>query len=224
MTSGSKTSTLLFALSLILASGSLPASASAPAEPSAEQTAALIAALGRQPPARTAFAEARFMHVLERPLLVTGELAWLGGDRLERTVGGAHPETVTIADGKVTQQREGKRPRSFSLKRAPQLQGLADSFVALLSGNPAQLQQLFAIQRDGDAAGAWSLTLTPHDPKLAASVASIRIDGRGHEPRCMQMREADGDLAIDLLGAALAARMPATPTPEALIALCQAAP
>jgi hypothetical protein len=38
------------------------------------------------------------------------------------------------------------------------------------------------------------------------------------------MREADGDLAIDLLGTSLAARMPAAPTPEALIALCQAAP
>jgi hypothetical protein len=209
---------LLLALGLSLA---LPISASASAP---DDTAALIGAIGRHPPARTAFAEARFMHVLERPLLVSGELAWLGGDKLQRKIDGAHPETVTIAGGEVTQQREGKRPRSFSLKRAPQLQGLADSFVALLSGNAAQLQQVFAIQRDGSSTGAWSLTLTPHDPKLAATVASIRIDGHGNEPRCMQMREADGDLAIDLLGASLAARMPATPTPEALIALCQAAP
>lgn len=182
----------------------------------------MIGSLGRQPPARTAFAEARFLHVLDRPLLVSGELAWLGGDKLERRVDGPHPETVTIAGGEATQQRAGKRPRRFSLERAPQLQGLADSFVALLSGNAAQLEQLFAIQRDGDAAGQWALMLTPRDPKIASSMASIRIDGHGNEPRCMQLREADGDVAIDLLGAALAARMPAKPTREALAALCQA--
>lgn len=239
MTSGSKTCVHPLALSLVLSSliltspilaspnqGSAPisASASARAETAPAQTGALIAAIGRQPPARTTFAEARFMHVLDRPLVVTGELAWLGGDKLERKVDGAHPETVTITGGEVIQQREGKKPRSFSLKRAPQLQGLADSFVALLGGDAAQLQQVFAIQREGDAPGAWSLTLTPHDPKIAATVASIRIDGHGDEPRCMTMREADGDVAIDLLGAALAARMPAMPTPEALTALCQAAP
>ena len=213
----------MFAASLSLGLPIL-ANASAPDETGPDQTDALIAAIGRQPPARTAFAEARFMHVLDRPLLVSGELAWLGGDTLERKVDGAHPETVTIAGGEVTQQREGRQPRHFSLKRAPQLQGLADSFVALLGGNAAQLQQVFAIQREGDAAGSWSLTLTPHDPKIATTVASIRIDGHGNEPRCMTMREADGDLAIDLLGAALAARMPAVPTPEALTALCRAAP
>jgi hypothetical protein len=38
----------------------------------------------------------------------------------------------------------------------------------------------------------------------------------------MRMQEADGDLAIDLLGP-LAAKMPAQPTRDALQALCQSA-
>ena len=161
--------------------------------------------------------------MLQQPLVVSGELSWLGGDQLQRRVDRPHPETATIADGEVTQQREGKSPRHFSLKRAPQLQVLLDSFVALLSGNPARLQQAFEIRHEGDAAGAWTLTLIPRDAKVAKTVASIRIDGYANESRCMHMQEADGDLAIDLLGP-LAKKMPAQPTREALQALCQSVP
>ena len=163
------------------------------------------------------------MQVLERPLVVSGELAWLGGDRLERRVERPRVETSTIAHGEVTLQRDGRSARSFSLKRAPQLQVLADSFVALLGGDAAKLGQAFTVARIGAPAGAWSLSLTPRDARVAGTVARIRIDGHGNEPHCMEMQEADGDVAFDLLGP-LAAKMPEAPTREALTALCQTAP
>jgi hypothetical protein len=191
--------------------------------PAASSAPALIAALGQPAPAHTAFAEARFLQVLDRPLVVSGELSWLGGDRLQRRVDHPQQETSTIADGEVTQQRAGKSPRHFSLKRAPQLQVLLDSFVALLSGDAARLQQAFEIRQGGDAGGAWTLTLVPRDARVVKTVTSIRIDGYAKESRCMHMQEADGDLAVDLLGP-LAAQMPAEPTREALQALCQSAP
>jgi hypothetical protein len=197
------------------------ASASEPAAAASTQT--LIAGLGQPAPAHTAFAEARFLQVLERPLVVSGELAWLGGDTLQRRVDHPQQETATIADGEVTQQRAGKSPRHFSLKRAPQLQVLLDSFVALLSGDAARLQQAFEIRHAGDPAGAWTLTLMPRDARVAKTVASITIDGYATQSRCMHMQESDGDLAVDLLGP-LAAQMPAEPTREALQALCQRAP
>ena len=208
-------------LSLLLplwanASASEPATASSSAH-------ALIATLGQPAPAHTAFAEARFLQVLDRPLVVSGELSWLGGDQLQRRVDKPQQETATIANGEVTQQRTGKSPRHFSLKRAPQLQVLLDSFVALLSGDAARLQQSFTISQSGDASGKWALTLVPRDAKVAKTVASITVDGYAKESRCMHMQEADGDLAIDLLGS-LATKMPAQPTREALQALCQGAP
>jgi hypothetical protein len=225
MISGSKICVLLLGMSPLWWGGAsaseTPAAASVPATASSSAQA-LIAALGQPAPARTAFAEARFMRVLDRPLVVSGELAWLGGDRLQRRVDHPQQETATIADGEVTQQRAGKSPRHFSLARAPQLQLLLDSFVALLSGDAGRLQQAFEISQAGDAATAWTLTLAPRDAKLAKTVASIAIDGVGRQSRCMRMQEADGDLAIDLLGA-LASKMPAQPTREALQALCQGA-
>ncbi|MGP1665104.1 MAG: LolA-related protein [Rhodanobacter sp.] len=199
---------------------STPASEPAPASSSAH---ALITTLGQPAPARTAFAEARFLQVLQKPLVVSGELSWLGGDQLERRIDQPKRETSTIADGKVTQQRDGKSARHFSLKRAPQLQVLLDSFVALLSGDAARLQQSFEITQSGSADGQWTLTLVPRDTRVAKTVASIRIDGAGNQSHCMHMQEADGDLAVDLLGP-LATKMPAEPTREALQALCQGTP
>ncbi|THD09204.1 hypothetical protein B1991_03040 [Rhodanobacter lindaniclasticus] len=183
----------------------------------------MIAALRQPAPAHTAFAEARFLKMLDRPLVVSGQLSWLGDDRLQRRVEQPRAETATIADGEVTQQRDGKPARHFSLKRAPQLQVLLDSFVALLSGDAARLQQAFEIQREGDAAGAWTLTLVPRDARVAKTVARIRIDGLGDQSRCMHMQEADGDLAVDLLGP-LAEKMPAEPTRAELQALCADSP
>ncbi len=206
----------MFLLGAILA-WSANASASEPPD----VTRDLISSLGRPAPSRTDFAEARFMKVLDRPLVVSGELAWLGGDTLQRTVEKPRAETSTIAHGEVTQQRNGHPPRSFSLGHAPQLQVLVDSFVALLGGDPQQLEQNFSVQRHGDAGGSWSLTLTPRDLRLERTVSRIVIAGRGREPRCMQMVEADGDVAFDLLGP-LAAKMPSEPTREALVALCRA--
>lgn len=218
MTSGK---TRLLLLSLLLPMwASAWASEPAPASSSAAQ---IIAQLGQPAPAHTEFAEARFLQVLQRPLVVSGQLSWLGGDQLQRRVDRPHQETATIVDGEVTQQREGKRPRHFSLKRAPQLQVLLDSFVALLSGDASRLQQSFEIAHSGDASGVWTLTLVPRDTRVAKTVSRIRIDGYAHESRCMHMQEADGDLAVDLLGP-LATQMPAEPTREALQALCQGAP
>lgn len=184
----------------------------------APDATALIASLGRPAPARTAFAEARFSSVLDKPLIVSGELAWLGGNQLQRRVDAPRKETSTIADGQVTQEREGKRPRSFSLERAPQLKVLLDSFVALLGGDASRLGDAFTVELKHEGEH-WSLTLTPNDAKIAKQIARIVVDGVGNEPRCMRMEEGDGDVAIDLLGP-LATKMPAAPTREALASLC----
>ena len=209
-------------MSLLLPWWMVTTSASEPA-PESSSAQALITALGQPAPAHTAFAEARFLKVLDRPLVVSGQLSWLGGDKLERRVDHPQQETATIADGEVTQQRDGKHARHFSLKRAPQLQVLLDSFVALLSGDAARLQQAFEIRQSGDAEGAWTLTLVPRDPRVVKTVASIRIDGVGDQSHCMLMQESDGDLAVDLLGP-LATKMPAEPTREELRTLCQGTP
>jgi hypothetical protein len=212
MTSGKKLALLTSLLAL------LPLTSPATPRPEHDDANALIASLHRPAPARTPFAEARFMRVLDKPLVVSGELAWLGGDRLERRVDKPTRETSTIADGEVTQEREGKKPRSFSLKRAPQLKVLLDSFVALLAGDPTRLGDSFNVVLGRDA-DRWQLTLTPRDAVIAKQIATIHVYGRGDQPRCLRMDEGDGDTSFDLLGD-LATAMPDAPTREGLVAQC----
>ena len=95
---------------------------------------------------------------------------------------------------------------------------LLDSFVALLAGDPSRLGQSFdvSLRRDADR---WRLTLTPRDARIAKQIAGIHVYGSGQLASCMRMDESDGDTSIDLLGD-LAAKMPAEPTREGLIAQC----
>lgn len=158
------------------------------------------------------------MKVLDKPLVVSGELAWLGGDKLERRVDKPAKEVSTIADGEVTQEREGRKPRTFSLKRAPQLRILLDSFVALLGGDASRLDDAFDVQLGRDA-DRWALTLAPRDPSLAKQIVSIQVYGSGNQPRCMRMNEKDGDTTIDMLGD-LAGHMVAEPELADVIAQC----
>jgi hypothetical protein len=180
-----------------------------------------VAALAQQPPARVAFAEARFSALLNRPLVVSGQLAWEGGERLRRHVDMPYVETTLIDGGEVSMHRAGHGTRHFSLDRAPPLKALLESLVAVLSGKPERLRQVFDVERkDVGGTKVWTLALTPKSPRLARSLASIRLDGDARRLRCMEIVEAGGTASIDLLGP-LAARMPAQPTRKALDALCR---
>lgn len=196
----------------------MPLACLAAPTPEPADAKALVASLKRPAPARTPFAEARFMKVLDKPLVVSGELAWLGGDKLERRVDKPAKEVSTIADGEVTQEREGRKPRTFSLKRAPQLRILLDSFVALLGGDASRLDDAFDVKLGRDA-DRWALTLAPRDPSLAKQIVSIQVYGSGNQPRCIRMNEKDGDTTIDMLGD-LAGHMVAEPELADVIAQC----
>jgi hypothetical protein len=181
-----------------------------------------VTGLAQKPPAQVAFAEARFSALLSRPLVVSGQLSWEGGERLRRHVDMPYVETTLIDGGEVSMHRAGRGTRHFSLDRAPPLKALLESLVAVLSGQPARLRKVFDVQRT-DVAGemkVWSLSLTPKSPRLARSLTGIRLDGDAQGLRCMEIVEAGGTASVDLLGP-LAAKMPAQPTREALDALCR---
>jgi hypothetical protein len=183
------------------------------------EPAALVRSLAQAPPTRTAFAEARFSPLLDRPLLVSGELVWNGGAHLERNVTRPYAEATVIADGEVAVTRAGHGTRHFSLDRAPPLKALLQSLVAVLSGDPQRLEGLFDARVDGNTA-AWILTLTPQATALQGKLAHIRLDGGRQTLRCIEIGEAGGGYTVDLLGT-LAAQMPAAPTRETLTALCR---
>ena len=195
--------------------------AAAPASKTATpEAAALIARLARPQPATIAFTEVRFSPLLKTPLIVSGELGYSGPQSLDRSVLSPYREHTAIRGESVRVEREGASPRSFALKRAPELQGLLNGFTALLAGDAA------AIERRFDAAASeheehWRLALTPRDARARRRLQEIVIDGVADTPRCFTIVSADGGASVMLLGEFAATHLPADVSREALREQCE---
>jgi hypothetical protein len=181
---------------------------------------ALVASLKRAAPAKTPFAEVRFSGLLDRPLILRGELEYDGPGKLARRVESPYREAMTIADGQASVQRGDKPARTFSLTQAPELEGFLRGFAALLGGDADTLARDFTISASGNQK-AWQLKLVPRDDRLAKRMTSIEVDGAGDAARCFHTNEADGDVNVLLVESLATAKIPVRPTPPMIDALCR---
>lgn len=205
---------LLSAAALALLAGSAGAATPTLAE-------SLLAKLAKTPPVSTPFVQVAYRGVLSRPLIVTGNLKWFGGDHMERDITQPFAETAKIGDGEISVQRGSGEVHRMPLSRAPQAGAMLAGFRALLGGDVTALEQDFALIAEGGDAH-WVITLTPRTAQLKRHVASISIDGRNTEPRCLTVRDANGDSSITLVGElAKAGLRSAAPLESAVAARCR---
>jgi hypothetical protein len=173
------------------------------APPPSTQLDALLAKLARPTPAQTPFVELRGSALLKQPQRLQGRLQQPDADTLVREVMTPFHERTTIRAENVLIERYDNgsnkpRTRKFSLRRAPELEGLLSSFTALLRGDRALLEKNYAVQMDNGA--SWKLQLTPRDPRLLKRVSGITLRGRGNALECMQLNQPDGQRTLTLLG------------------------
>lgn len=171
----------------------------------------LLAHLARPAPSSTPFVEARFSALLTRPLVVSGELEYLGPDDLARTVEKPYHEKAAIHGDTVILERAGETPQRFSLDRAPAMRSLLASFTALLSGDTAALERQFTLDLHGDAR-EWTIGLTPRDPAVHGRIRAITVSGSGSDLRCLTTFEANDDVTVTLLSSAARTPVPAMPS------------
>jgi len=161
--------------------------------------AELLPRLARPAPSTTTFIEVRYSALLSEPLVVSGTLEHRQDGALVRRVTDPYRETTILAGENVLVEREGSKPRRFSLDRAPELRGMLASFGALIKGDRALLDRYFAITASGSS-DAWTIELGPRDAKLASRIATIRVDGGNDRARCFTMSEPDGDGSVMAVG------------------------
>ena len=89
----------------------------------------LLKSLAHPAPATTPFVEVRYSKLLEQPIVVKGQLEYLEEGVLVRSVDTPFKERTEIRGETVNVQREGKSPRRFSLKRAPELRSMLGGFA-----------------------------------------------------------------------------------------------
>ena len=179
-----------------------------------------MAGLHRDAPARTAYAEVRFSGLLDRPLVLRGELEYLGPGRLAKRVDAPYREQVRVADGEASVQRGDRPARTFPLGQAPELEGFLRGFAALLGGDAEALARDFALSAQGSPA-RWQLVLKPRDERLARRIGEIAVFGEGATPLCFRTREGDGDVGVLLVERLAAAKLPAAPSQPQVEALCR---
>jgi len=177
-------------------------------------------ALARKPPVTTGFVEYRFSHLMKKPLRTSGTLEYRADGVMTRKVESPFQETTDIEGDTVRIARAGRAPRTLSLQRAPQLRVLLGSFRALLEGKLTPLASDFDITLE-DHAQNWTLTLQPHDARLAKHLDRIRVHGIGDRPTCLEALEPDGDAALTLFDAAPAGDV--SPSRDELNRRCHAA-
>jgi hypothetical protein len=182
-------------------------------------TDALLERLARPAPETTPFVEVRYSALLTEPLVVAGELEHRGDGALVRRVQEPYRETTTLLGENVTVERDGNRPRRFSLDRAPELRGLLNSFGAMLQGDRATLEQHFEIA-SSESQDTWRIDLVPRGDKLRARLAHVRVDGQSDRAKCMTMEEPDGDATVMAIGVADRGELPSPLERESLQSWC----
>lgn len=156
---------------------------------------ALMRQLAGTGAATVAFTETRHSSALSAPLVARGELRYTPPARLERSVTAPVAERYVVEGDRVTVERRGAAPRTFSLAAQPVLGAFLESIRATLRGDLAALARHYRVEVEGNAA-RWSLVLLPSDPGMAEFVTVIRIAGAHGRLTGMEVVETAGDRVV----------------------------
>ena len=193
--SGQHTMNALRRLSLAVAvvlSLAAPPPAQAQRTPPAWNLPSLMTALRQVRASKASFIETKYLHLLNQAQQSTGRLLYVAPNWMQKQTITPVASRLTIAGDRLTIERQGEPNREISLQDYAQIGALIDSVRATLAGDVTELSRHFAPALTGDAS-AWTLTLTPTDPKLRDMVAFIRILGQQTAIREIDTTEADGD-------------------------------
>ena len=147
--------------------------------------------LARNKGGRAKFVEKKFLAVLDKPVVATGEMTYTAPDRLEKRTLTPKPETMLLEKDSLTLERE-KQKLTINLASQPEALAFIDSIRGTLSGNRAALERNYGLHLAGTA-DKWTLTLLPSDQKIAALVQRITVSGSRGQVRQIEYLQADGD-------------------------------
>jgi outer membrane lipoprotein-sorting protein len=178
--------TRLFA-GLLLALLALPAFA-------AFDVGQLMDDLARHKGGRAKFVEKKYISLLDKPVVSTGEMTYVAPDRLEKRTLTPKPE-ILLLDKEMLSIERDKQKLTINLGNQPEALAFIDSIRGTLTGNRAALERNYLLHLAGNA-DKWVLTLLPSEPKIAALVLKITVSGSRNQIRSIEYLQADGDRSV----------------------------
>ena len=140
------------------------------------------------------FVERKYISLLDKPVVSTGEMTYSAPDKLEKRTLTPKVETLLLDKDTLSIERE-KHKLSINLGNQPEALAFVDSIRGTLSGNRAALEKNYALYLSGNS-DKWILTLLPSDQKIAAIILRITVSGQKNQVRHIEYLQADGDRSV----------------------------
>ena len=169
---------------LLMAALSLPALADF-------DLAQLMSELAKHKGGKARFVETRHISLLDKPVVSSGEMSYTAPDRLEKRTLSPKPETLLLEKDTLSIEREKQKLR-INLSNQPEALAFIDSIRGTLTGNRAALEKNYFLSLSGTQ-DKWVLTLLPSEPKIAALIQRITVNGIKNQIRGIEYLQADGD-------------------------------
>lgn len=151
----------------------------------------LMQSLAKNKAGRATFVEKKTVAVLERPIESSGELSYIAPDKLEKKTVKPKPETLLL-DGDVLTIERGRKTHVLRLQQYPEVAVFIDSIRGTLAGDRKALERSYALKLDGNVQH-WTLTLLPHDERIAQAVQKIQITGSRDDVKTIDILQVGGD-------------------------------
>ena len=176
-----------FFAGVLLAALSLPALA-------AFDLGQLMNELAQHKGGKVKFVEKKYISLLDKPVISTGEMTYRAPDRLEKRTLTPKAETMVLDKDLLSIERD-KQKLSIHLSNQPEALAFVDSIRGTLSGNRAALEKNYGLYLAGTAE-KWTLTLLPSEAKIAALLQRITVSGSRNQIRSIEYLQTDGDRSL----------------------------
>lgn len=154
----------------------------------------LMGELAKHKGGKAKFVEKKYISVLDKPVISSGEMSYTAPDRLEKRTLTPKPEYLLLDKEMLSIERD-KQKLTINLSNQPEALAFIDSIRGTLSGNRAALEKNYGLYLAGSAK-KWTLTLLPSEQKIAALVLRIIVTGSKNQIRSIEYLQADGDRSL----------------------------
>jgi len=154
----------------------------------------LMTTLSRNPGGKATFTEKRTLSVLDKPLIMSGELLYAPPNYLEKKTTSPKGEIFILDGDRLQYESQGKK-FSININSQPELVAFVDSIRGTLSGNKVRLEENFSLTLSGNQK-KWSLSLLPNDQQIAKFVTKITVSGHDNKVLQIEYLQADGDRSV----------------------------
>jgi outer membrane lipoprotein-sorting protein len=146
------------------------------------------------------FREEKRMALLAQPLASEGALYYEKPRALARHTERPRAASMLLRGSTLT-FGDAQHSESIALSAQPSLAILVDTFVSVLAGDLAKLEQVATITLEAAQDGAYRIRVIPKNPKVKRLVRSMSFEGKGALLTRMELLDATGDQTITTFSA-----------------------